>query len=98
MKHSVEGAQIWQKISYVSGDQNRTHGMAAGFPSMRACKYEPRRPDRNGVIKSEAYPGLWLDVPALLEQNLAAVLARLQRGLNSREHKALLRKLKHRQN
>jgi hypothetical protein len=46
------------------------------------------------VIKSEAFPGLWLDVPALLAQNLAAVLATLQRGLNSREHKALLRKLK----
>jgi Uma2 family endonuclease len=64
---------------------------------LRDGKYVPKLPDRNGVIKSEAFPGLWLDVPALLAQNLAAVLACLQRGLNSREHKALLRKLKNQQ-
>lgn len=64
---------------------------------LRDGKYEAKLPDGNGVIKSEAYPGLWLDAPALLAQNLAAVLACLQRGLKSREHKALLRKLKNQQ-
>jgi len=59
--------------------------------------YQAKPPDRNGVIKSEAFSGLWLDVEALLAQDLATVLACLQRGLKSREHKALLRKLKNQQ-
>jgi len=38
------------------------------------------------VIRSDVFPGLWLDVPALLKGDLARVLATLQRGLRSVEH------------
>ncbi|BAZ07283.1 Uma2 family endonuclease [Calothrix sp. NIES-3974] len=42
--------------------------------------------DENGVIKSLVFPGLWLDVNALLTGNLAQVFAVLQQGLQSQEH------------
>ncbi|RUS97414.1 hypothetical protein DSM106972_085170 [Dulcicalothrix desertica PCC 7102] len=38
--------------------------------------------DASGVIKSQVYPGLWLDVKALLAGDMAKVLALLQQGLS----------------
>lgn len=37
--------------------------------------------DRNGVIQSQVFPGLWLAVEAMLSGDMAEVLARLQAGL-----------------
>ena len=48
-------------------------------------KYIKLQPDEQGIIKSEIYPGLWLDVPALLSGNLARVLEILQQGIASRK-------------
>jgi len=50
-------------------------------------------PDATGIIKSEIYPGLWLDVNALLAGNLAEVLAVLQTGMNSPEHEIFVQRL-----
>ncbi len=43
--------------------------------------YQSSLPDQAGVIKSQIFPGLWLDVVALLEGNLAQVLTVLQQGI-----------------
>ena len=42
--------------------------------------------DEAGIIRSRAFPGLWLAAEALLAGDLAAVLAVLQAGLASPEH------------
>jgi Uma2 family endonuclease len=42
--------------------------------------------DEAGIIKSQVFPGLWLDVAALVTGNMPQVLAVLQQGLNSAEH------------
>jgi hypothetical protein len=39
-----------------------------------------------GVYRSEVYPGLWLDAAAMLQDDLAKVMAVLQQGLASPEH------------
>lgn len=49
--------------------------------------------DVNGMIKSRTFPGLWLDVAALLNGEMTQVLAVLQQGLNSQEHQEFLQKL-----
>lgn len=49
--------------------------------------------DAAGVVRSAAFPGLWLDVPALLRGELSAVLACLQQGLASAEHAAFVAQL-----
>ncbi len=41
--------------------------------------------DGNGVIRSRVFPGLWLDVPALLAGDGAGVLATLNRGMAERD-------------
>ncbi len=54
-------------------------------------------PDATGVIKSEIYPGLWLDVNALLAGNLAQVLAVLQTGIKIPEHEIFVERLSNHQ-
>lgn len=49
--------------------------------------------DASGVIKSQVYPGLWLDVKALLAGDMAKVLAVLQQGLSSSEYVSFAQKL-----
>jgi Uma2 family endonuclease len=48
----------------------------------------PRSPD--GLLKSTIFPGLWLDLEALLRGDMKAVLATLRRGLESPEHAAFV--------
>ncbi len=43
-------------------------------------------PDRDGIICSRIFPGLWLSVPAMLNQDMRQVMKTLQLGLNSVEH------------
>jgi Uma2 family endonuclease len=61
---------------------------------LEAESYVLLSPDRSGVIRSQVFPGLQLDVKAMLKEDLAKVLAVLQKGLGSPEHKAFVRKLK----
>lgn len=42
--------------------------------------------DEAGVLESRGFPGLHMACGALLEGNLAAVLAELQRGLGESRH------------
>ena len=60
---------------------------------LRGGVYERLLPDEAGLLKSEAFPGLWLDVEALLRGDMATVLARLQEGLNGEDHATFVRRL-----
>ncbi len=57
---------------------------------LREGVYETLAADENGVLRSEAFPGLWLSVPAFWAGDLAAMLATLQAGLASPEHTAFV--------
>ena len=52
---------------------------------LKSGKYRQQKPNAEGVIKSQVFPGLWLDIPALLSGNLKQVLAVLQQGLEMQE-------------
>ncbi len=51
-------------------------------------RYIQVEPDETGVIRSQVFPGLWLNVPALLRYDLPAVLATLQAGLDAQQTSA----------
>jgi hypothetical protein len=53
---------------------------------LHAGQYERLQPDAQGLLRSEVFPGLWLDTAALLRGDLASVLTAVQRGLASPEH------------
>lgn len=44
----------------------------------------------DSIIRSSAFPGLWLAVTALLEGRIMDVLGMLQTGLASPEHQAFV--------
>jgi hypothetical protein len=47
----------------------------------------------DGTYRSAAFPGLWLDAAALLDGDMARVLAVLQQGLDAPEHAAFVARL-----
>jgi Uma2 family endonuclease len=53
---------------------------------LRAGQYERVPVEANGLLRSEVFPGLWLDPAALVRGDLATVLAIVQQGLGSPEH------------
>lgn len=71
----------------------RTAEQEVHWLALRNGAFVPLEPDASGVIRSEVFPGLWLNVPALLAGQLADVLATLQLGLASPEHAAFVAQL-----
>ncbi|HXP59840.1 MAG TPA: Uma2 family endonuclease [Dongiaceae bacterium] len=57
---------------------------------LREEEYQEIAPTEDGVVRSEVFPGLWLDTAALLRGDLKGVLATLRRGLDSAEHRAFV--------
>jgi Uma2 family endonuclease len=61
--------------------------------ALRGGQYEPLSADGQGPIRSEIFPGLWLDPAALMRGDLTTALAVAQRGLASPEHQAFSARL-----
>jgi Uma2 family endonuclease len=61
---------------------------------LRESEYQKLLPGADGLIRSETFPGLWLDPTALLRGDLATVLKRLQEGPSTPDHSAFLAKLR----
>lgn len=59
----------------------------------RAIDWLVMRGSDQGVVKSEVFPGLWLDVGAVLRLDSAGVLRTLQKGVASAEHAEFVAKL-----
>jgi len=53
---------------------------------LRDGDYQLLPPDADGIIRSRVFPGLWLEVEALLNHQMAKVLETLQEGLRSPQH------------
>ncbi|MCD8488411.1 MAG: Uma2 family endonuclease [Desertifilum sp.] len=74
----------------------RTYDQQLDWFRLSNEEYVRLEPNSEGVICSQVFPGLWLAVSALLEDNLAEVLATLQHGLQTAEHQAFVEQLKSR--
>ena len=53
--------------------------------------YQEMEVGDDGPLRSKVFPGLWLDVPALIRGDMLQVQAVLQQGLASPEHAAFVR-------
>lgn len=63
---------------------------ALDWLAWRSEGYEPLTPDEAGVLRSEVFPGLWLDTRALLADDLPALAAAVNAGCATPEHAAFL--------
>jgi hypothetical protein len=59
----------------------------------RDGQYVQLTPDAGGRLRSEVFPGLWLDAAALIHGDMSQVLAVLQQGLATAEHAAFVSRL-----
>jgi Uma2 family endonuclease len=57
---------------------------------LRDGRYEPLQTDQTGVLRSEVFPGLWLDAATMIRADMATVLKVLGEGLASNEHEAFI--------
>ncbi len=56
--------------------------------------YQPNTPDAKGILRSRQFPGLILDVKALLNDDIGRVLDVLQTGLRDAAHGEFVKSLK----
>ncbi len=66
----------------------RTEEKTVTWWALQDDEYRPLPPDQDGVLRSQVFPGLWLNVPALLAGDGSRVLGTLQAGLNDPIHAA----------
>ena len=71
----------------------RTYEKAINWFVLGGARYKMQSPKSNGVLCSKVFPGLWLNVPALLRLDLAGVREVLDQGIASSEHAAFVSKL-----
>jgi Uma2 family endonuclease len=61
---------------------------------LRDGQYQRMSVDAQGLVRSEVFPGLWLDPAALIRGDLETVLATVQQGLTSPEHSTFIARLR----
>ncbi len=55
--------------------------------------YQAIEPDRDGILRSRVFPGLWLDVAALFTLDSPRLLEVLRQGLQTPEHEEFVERL-----
>lgn len=74
-RHRVKEYLVW-----------RVFDQAVNWFALRGGNYEELAAGPDGILRSEVFPGLWLDPRALLSGDLAGVLQGVRQGLSSPEH------------
>jgi Uma2 family endonuclease len=82
LRHQVQEYLVW-----------RVYDREFDWFRLNNGQYIKLEPNQKGIISSQIFPGLWLDRDALLDGNLAKVLAILQQGLGTKEHQEFVKKL-----
>src|SRR5713226_8575643 len=79
--HQKKGAYrrngVCEYLAWIT-DQNRVL-----WWELKGGEYKEITPAAQGLLKSNVFPGLWLDTKALLKGDMKAVLTALRRGLSS---------------
>lgn len=73
----------------------RVRERAIDWFSLKNGQFEPLL-QSGGIVRSQVFPGLWLDPAALINDDPATVLQRLEAGLASPEHAEFVASLKSR--
>jgi hypothetical protein len=70
----------------------RVEDEAIDWFTLRDGSYVPL-PAESGIVRSAVFPGLWLDVEAMADRDIARVLAVLQQGIATSEHATFVAQL-----
>jgi Uma2 family endonuclease len=78
-RHGVREYIVWRVLEH-----------AIDWFVLRDGRYEPLQTDQTGVLRSEVFPGLWLDAATMIRADMATVLKVLGEGLASNEHETFI--------
>lgn len=81
-EHGVREYLVW-----------RVRDRAVDWFVLRGDRYQPLTPGSDGLLRSEVFPGLWLDPAALVASDGARLVTVLQEGLASPDHAAFIQRL-----
>ncbi|HWE35905.1 MAG TPA: Uma2 family endonuclease [Isosphaeraceae bacterium] len=73
---------------FIGLDPNEVRWLA-----LRGDRFEELPPGPDGLVRSEVFPGLWLDPAALFAGDLNALIDALERGLATPDHAAFVARL-----
>jgi Uma2 family endonuclease len=82
LKNQVQEYLVW-----------RVQDQAIDWFRLQNGEYIKLLADSQGIIKSEVFPGLWLDIPGILRGDLAQVYLVLKEGLASSIHQVFVEKI-----
>ncbi len=71
----------------------RTEEGAIDWFILREGRYQPLQIEEGGLLKSEAFPGLWLNCDAILQSDLPRLLQSVDAGTSTPEHAAFVGRL-----
>jgi Uma2 family endonuclease len=71
----------------------RTEDEAFDWFAQGGAGFQRMQLDRDGILRSRVFPGLWIDLAALLRDDKSTILASLHHGLASPEHAEFVAKL-----
>ena len=74
----------------------RTEDEAVDWWTLEEDEYRPLPVGADGVLRSRIFPGLWLEVAAVLVEDGARLMAKLQEGQQSADHAAFAAALQQR--
>lgn len=72
----------------------RTEDQEIDWFFLKNGKYQPLARAKDGLFKSKAFPGLWLDAEAMIAGDKLKLLDTLQKGIASPEHRRFVAKLR----
>lgn len=97
ISHSSMSIDLHQKKdAYQRGGVLEYFVLTVAEPKIHWFSFKSRRqivPDSHGVYRSRAFPGLWIDGPALLARDGKRLVRTLDAGLASREHGEFVQRL-----
>ncbi|MSR58611.1 MAG: Uma2 family endonuclease [Planctomycetaceae bacterium] len=85
-----------KKDAYQRAGVHEYFVLSVAEPKIHWFSFKSRRqivPDSHGVYRSRAFPGLWIDGPALLAHDGKRLIRTLEAGLASREHAEFVQRL-----
>jgi hypothetical protein len=71
----------------------RVEDRAIDWFVLQRGRFSPMKPTVDGILKSKAFPGLWLDADAMIQGDAKRVFETLQQGIASPEHQKFTAKL-----
>ena len=72
----------------------RVENQAIDWFVLRGRQYDPLPVGPDGIVRSEVFPGLWLDAEAMARGDMGSVMRVLQQGIDSPEHAQFVQRLK----